>query len=249
MMKISPILLCIALAAPVYAAPADTATAPAMQAGAVDRDGDDAKINQGSLTDYLWRRSDAAFHAGDYARAVELHRAIVTADPGDVESYGVGAWLLWSLEKGDQADAFIAQGLKNNPDSAAMWEAAGDQYGLEKRPAPERDAYARAVELAGKGADQMLRRRYAHAAENAGDLQQSAKVWRGLVQDFPGEAVNKNNLARVEEKIKAVAEAEQEGAVDEARAEAGAPAKTIGFVGLGALSLLGIGAWKRASKN
>ena len=231
-MKISPILLCALLAAPVGAAPADT-KAPAAQIGAQDNhdhDGD-AKINDGNLTDYLWRRSDAAFHAGDYPRAVELHRAIVTLDPSDVESYGVGAWLLWSMEKGDEADAFIAQGLKNNPDSAAMWEAAGAQYGLEKRPALERDAYARAVELAGAGAGQMLRRRYAHAAENAGDLPTSATVWRGLVQDFPNEVVNKNNLARVEAKI---------AAGDKA------PVETMGFVGLGAFSLLAIAAWKRA---
>ena len=238
-MKISPILLCALLAAllaaPVGAAPGDAATAPASPVHSAgdghDHDDDgDSKINQGNLTDYLWRRSDAAFHAGDYARAVALHRAIVTLDPGDVESYGVGAWLLWSMEKGDQADAFIAQGLQKNPDSAAMWEAAGAQYGLEKRPAQERDAYARAIELAGPKADQMLRRRYAHAAENAGDLSASAMMWRALVADFPDEVVNKNNLARVEEKIAAGAKT---------------PVEMMGFVGVGAL-MLGIGAWKRA---
>ena len=202
------IFLSALLAVPLcsHAAPTDKPAAPAMQAHSDDDGHDHAggpKINEGSLTDYLWRRSDVAFHAGDFARAVEIHRAIVTIDPTDVESYSVGAWLLWSLGRGDDADAFIALGLKNNPDDPEMWDAAGSQYALQKQFAQERDAYGKAVELAGKDADQMLRRRYAHANEHAGDLAGSAQVWRGLVKDFPGETVNQNNLTRVEDEIKA----------------------------------------------
>ena len=154
-----------------------------------------------SLADYFWRKSDEAFHAGDYARAVSLHRAIVQVDPTDVESYSVGAWLLWSMKKGEEADAFIAQGLKANPNDAEMWNAAGDQYSLEKKGLPARDAYAKAVELSGDKPDQMLRRRLAHAQENVGDLPASAEIWRALVKEFPGDDVNKNNLARVEAKL------------------------------------------------
>ena len=202
------LLLAALLIAPTFAlaAPVAPDTMPPANAGhEMDDDHDHGapKVNEGSLTDYLWRRSDAAFHAGDYPRAVSLHRAIVQVDPSDVESYSVGAWLLWSMEKGDEANAFIAQGLQANPDDAEMWSAAGDQYDLEKRFADSKDAYAKAVTLAGPNADQMLRRRYAHASEHAGDLGTSAQVWRALVKDFPAEAVNKNNLARVEEQLKA----------------------------------------------
>ncbi len=222
-------LLALPLCAHAAPAPADKPVAPPMEAHSED-DGHNhgPKINEGSLTDYLWRRSDAAFHDGDYPRAIELHRAIVAVDPTDVESYGVGAWLLWSMDKRTDADAFIAQGLKQNPDDWEMWDAAAKQYGLEKDYSNERDAYAKAVELAGADADQMLRRRFAHASENAGDLSGSARVWRGLVADFPNEAVNKNNLARVEAAL----------------ADKG-DTKTMGALGLGALALLGCAAWKK----
>ena len=238
-MKISPLLLCALLAVPIgaRAAPADKSVAPTRNHVDGDAHDDDVKAQPGDgPTDELWRRSDAAFHAGDFAGAVELHRQIVKIDPGDVESYGVAAWLLWSMEKGDQADAFIAQGLKSNPDNWEMWQTAGDQYGLERKPALERDAYAKAIDLAGKSADQMLRRRFAHAAEKAGDLPASAQAWRGLVADFPDEPVNKDNLARVEARIV------------EARIEADKrmPVGALGFIGLGALSLVAIGARKRA---
>ena len=241
----STLLLCALLAAPLcsHAAPvADKSAAssapPAMQAGHDDDDGhdhgDNVKGNEGSLVDYFWRRSDAAFHAGDYPRAIELHRAIVALDPSDTESYGVGAWLLWSLDKKDEADAFIAKGLKHNPDNSEMWNVAAQQYGLEKEFASERDAYAKSVSLAGKDADQMLRRRYAHASEHAGDLGGSAQIWRGLVADFPNEAVNKSNLARVEAEL-----------ADKNKGDA----KTMGFVGVGALVLLGCAAWRKRAQQ
>jgi tetratricopeptide (TPR) repeat protein len=148
--------------------------------------------------DYFWRKSDEAFHAGDYPRAIGLHRAIVALDPTQVESYGVGSWLLWSMGKPEEALQFLQIGLKANPQDSEMWEAAAQQYNLQKRFTDSRDAYAKAVELAGKDAPQMLRRRYAHAAEHAGDWNKSAEIWRGLVADFPNDVVNKNNLARVE---------------------------------------------------
>ncbi len=236
------LLLCALLAAPLcsHAAPGAAPTAdklpasPAMEAGHDENDGHDhgAKVSEGDVIDGLWRLSDDAFHAGDYPRAIELHRAIVIIDPSDTESYGVGAWLLWSLEKKADSNAFIAQGLKSNPDSSEMWNVAAQQYGLEKEFASERDAYAKAVNLAGKAADQMLRRRYAHANERAGDLKASAQIWRGLVADFPNEAVNKNNLARVE------AELAGKGEI-----------KMMGFVGAGALVLLGSAAWKRRARS
>ena len=155
-----------------------------------------------SNVDYFWRKSDEAFHAGDYPRAIQLHRAIVALDPQDTESFGVGAWLLWSLGQKDDATAFIAQGLKANPESSEMWDQAAQHYDLQKLAPESLHAYRQAVAHFPKDAPlaetQMLRRRLAHSAERAGDLQLSVQTWRDLVRDFPDDAVNKNNLARVE---------------------------------------------------
>lgn len=146
---------------------------------------------------YLWKQSDVAFHKGDFPTAIRIHRAIVTLDPADTESYGVGAWLLWSLNQKPEARAFIAQGLAANPKNPEMWATAGGQYDLEKSFSDAQNAYARAISLRGKEADEMLRRRLAHSAEHAGDLQLSEQTWTDLVRDFPASPVNKNNLARV----------------------------------------------------
>lgn len=152
----------------------------------------------------LWKQSDKAFHAGDYPRAVSFHRQIVAIDPTDVESYSNAAWLLWSMGKGNDALAFLQKGIKANPKNADMWEAVGNHYGsFLKRHREAQTAYKRAVEFSPTGANtQMLRRRLAHAAEGAGDLQTSLATWRALVRDYPNIPVNRNNLARVEKLMK-----------------------------------------------
>jgi tetratricopeptide (TPR) repeat protein len=180
----------------------DGAPPPATRRGHDDEDEGPVDPSHESNTDYLWRKSDQAFHEGDYDRAVGLHRAIQALDPSDVQSYSVASWLLWSMGKNDDALAMVMNGLKANPDNWDMWDEAAQQYGLMKRDADALDAYGHAVRLIPKDQDsQMLRRRYAHAQEKSGDLKGAVTTWQGLVKDYPNEAVNKNNLARVQAQV------------------------------------------------
>lgn len=152
--------------------------------------------------DFFLRKSDEAFHVGDYPRAIACHRAIIALEPDAVESYGVAAWLLWSSEKGDEATALIERGVAANVNNWEMMDEAAQHFDLRKMTGRSAALYKRALELIPKDEpSQMLRRRYAHAAEKSGDLQTSATVWRTLVKEFPDEAVNKNNLARVEQAL------------------------------------------------
>jgi len=159
-----------------------------------------------SNVDYFWRKSDEAFHAGDYPRAVQLHRAIVALDPSDIDSYGVAAWLLWSMGKTQDADDFLAVGLKANPKNSDMWDTAAQQYDLEKELSNAADGYAKAVAMADPklcNDNDMLRRRYAHALEHNGHLPEAQGVWEGLVKDYPADGVVARNLDRVKREIAA----------------------------------------------
>lgn len=155
-----------------------------------------------SNVDFFWRKSDEAFHKGDYERAIGWHRAIVALAPDDTRSWSVASWLMWSLGRGEDATAWIDRGLKQNPNSWEMWNEAAQQAELQKLAPRALEAYKHALQLLPAEADkqdaQMLRRRLAHAAERGGELELSAQTWRGLVRDYPSEVVNKNNLARVE---------------------------------------------------
>lgn len=157
-------------------------------------------VKKETPVDAFWRKSDEAFHAGNYPLAIGFHRKIVALDPHDVESYSVASWLLWSLGKSDEALQFIQKGLNANPKNPEMWDAAGQHYTLQKLASNAEEAFGKAIQFGSKGAkaDMMLRRRYAHAAQDAGHLAKSIGLWRALVADFPNDVVNKNNLRRVE---------------------------------------------------
>jgi len=195
----------------------NVAAQPARNGGHDENDGADHSGHDHSPTikeragetevDKFWRMSDEAFHDGDYPRAISFHKAIVLLDPRDTESFGNAAWLMWSLGKKEESLAHIARGLKANPTDSEMWDVAGQQYDLQKKETPAlaaqaKAAFTNAVKFlpadAEKNSAQMLRRRLAHAAEKANDLPLSIATWRKLVEDFPEDAVNKNNLARVE---------------------------------------------------
>ena len=151
---------------------------------------------------FFLRKSDEAFHEGDYPRAIACHRAIIALEPDSVDSYGVAAWLLWSSEKGDEAIALIERGIAANPTNWEMMDEAAQHFDLRKMNGRSAALYKRALELLPKDEpSQMLRRRYAHAAEKSGDLQTSVAVWRALASEFPDEGVNKNNLTRVEQSL------------------------------------------------
>lgn len=193
-MRLSPLLLLAVVPFSLaLAAPAPTKAKPKVAPKKPAK-----KLTKEQIVDALWKQSDVKFHAGDYPGAVALHRKIVALEPTDTESYSVASWLLWSLGKKDDAMQFIQKGLSANPKNAEMWDDAGQHYNLQKLPIKAEIAFGKAVGLSGKKADKMLRRRYAHAAQDAGHLGKSAQIWRALVADFPSDAVHKNNLARVE---------------------------------------------------
>ncbi len=194
-----------------------------------------------AATNYLWEKSDEAFHGGDYVRAIQCHKGIVAIDPHDVESFAVAAWLMWSIGKKDEALSHIERGLRANDTDWEMWDEAAQHYQLQAgrdEASPlllkAKDAYARAVQLLPADADrndaQMLRRRFAHAADKAGDLELALATWKKLVEDYPDEVVNKNNMARVEQKI-------ADKASEKKRA-----AMTYGAGGVAFLAMIGVGA-------
>jgi len=193
-MKRLPLLLALSLLplASLSAAPAKAKPKPAPQETALEK-----------RVDALWEKSDAAFHQGNYPLAVSFHRQIVKLAPDDTESYGDAAWLLWSMGQKADARAFIAQGLRANPNNAEMWDTAGEHYTLEHSFADAKDAFLKAVRLTGPKSPELLRHRLAHAAEDSGDLALATQTWTALVRDYPTSTINKNNLARVKARTNA----------------------------------------------
>src|SRR5947208_8515734 len=58
---------------------------------------------------------DRHFHKGEYNHTLNLIKMAVAADPSDLNAYADGGYLLWSMDRDEEALALYKQGLKANP--------------------------------------------------------------------------------------------------------------------------------------
>lgn len=79
----------------------------------------------GMVRDNLWKINDRFWHHGEYERCIEMMRLITQIDPHDIEAYDGGAWLMQNQFRDDEAEAFLREGLDNNPDRYDLYLALG----------------------------------------------------------------------------------------------------------------------------
>ena len=70
----------------------------------------------------LWDQTDVLWHHGDYPRIIAVDRIITEADPKFLEAYSNGGWLMDSLGRTQDAEAYYTLGTRNNPHAEyAYW--------------------------------------------------------------------------------------------------------------------------------
>ena len=147
----------------------------------------------GWTTQQLWDLSDKYFHDGQYAEAVRLHQRICRLDPSDVESYGVAAWLLWSLGDEPAARRMLVAGVKANPDTwDSHWELGF--HDMERNGDIARAIPSLELAVAQEGWPPYAIRTLAHAYEFAEQPTRAAAVWERIGNDglAPPGIVNNN---------------------------------------------------------
>lgn len=102
-------VLTLAFAMPVAAAP----QTPAADFPAVGNAG----IIVQKVMDRLDAQTDVWFHQGAYLRSAQVCRMHIAYDPTEMDSYFIGAWLLWSGGRDDEAQELFRQAAAANPDS------------------------------------------------------------------------------------------------------------------------------------
>ena len=151
----------------------------------------------GRVVDQLWVQVDKYWHDGDYNRIVELCRLCVEADPHFLEAYSAGAWLLWSLDRTGEADAFLKQGVAANPNRYDLHFDFGSHLVRTKR---DRDAlpYLQAA-TRHKNAPAQAWSVLAHCYRRLGRLDEALATWQTVVKRFPNFAAGPPNLRRIQE--------------------------------------------------
>ena len=128
----------------------------------------------GLLRDRLWEVDDYFWHRGEFERCIATLRLISAVDPRDAEAYSSGAWLMQNQLRDDEAEAYLIQGLANNPDVYDLyWELGYFYYMHERFP----EAIANLEIAVGFDVPPFVWHLLAHAHEHAGDRSTALAIW------------------------------------------------------------------------
>lgn len=136
------------------------------------------------VVDHLWTQTDVYWHRGDYPRIVALDRIITQADPQFLEAYSTGGWLMDSLGRTQDAEAFYTLGTRCNPQAEyAYWNLGFFYFNTtHDYPAAAR-AFRHAVQQ--HGADLNDWKMLAHSYEKAGRWDDAVETWQQIRARFP----------------------------------------------------------------
>ncbi len=153
----------------------------------------------GGVVDQLWRQGDVYWHHGDYPRIVALDRIITQADPQFLEAYATGGWLMDSLGRRQDAEAFYTLGTRNNPQAAYAYWNLGFFYFNTTHDYP---AAARAFLKDTEQADAQLNdwKMLAHSYEKAGEWDAAVATWQTIKTRWPNGMSVDRLLGEAEEK-------------------------------------------------
>ncbi len=178
---------------PVQAAPSVPA-ASSTAASQVQIDGITARV-----VDKLWNQTDEYWHDGDYPRIVALDRVITQADPQFLEAYSNGGWIMDSLGRTGDAEAYYKLGITNNPHAAyAYWNLGFFYFNTTKDYA--KAAHAFEMDTRQPDADLNDWKMRGHAEEKARQWDKAVATWRTIKAKWPNGLGVDRQLREAEQK-------------------------------------------------
>ncbi len=137
-----------------------------------------------SVVDKLWDQTDRYWHGGDYPRIIALDRIITEADPQFLEAYSNGGWLMESLGRTQDAEAYYMLGVRNNSRSEYAYRNLGFFYFSTKHNySAAAQAFRHAVQQ--RDADLNVWKMLAHSYEEAGQWDAAVETWQQTRARFP----------------------------------------------------------------
>jgi tetratricopeptide (TPR) repeat protein len=151
------------------------------------------------VVDTLWKQTDVYWHQGDYPRNIAIDRIITEADPAFLEAYATGGWLMDSLGRTKDAEAYYTLGTRNNPHAAYAFWSLGFFYFNTPHDYP---AAARAFRSAVQQPDANLNewKMLAHSYEKAGEWDNAVSTWLQIRARYPQGLAVERLLAEAQQK-------------------------------------------------
>jgi len=160
-------LLILSLLAPAYAQkPKSAAEGPAKVEAMAD-----------ALLDRLWVLTDMHWHKGEYNHNINISRMVIAGRPDLVDAYANCAWLLWSMDRDEEAIAMYKQGIRANPNTYYMYDELGNYYITRKRDWKQAlPCYEKAVSF--KDCPPFSWHMLARCYEKTGQMEKALETWK-----------------------------------------------------------------------
>jgi tetratricopeptide (TPR) repeat protein len=162
-----------------------------------------------SRVDAIWNhaidrintQTDIWFEDGDFPRVINICRVMYSLSPADFDVATNLGWMLENVEKYDEALAIYIKFRKENAaDPDAAWPEANFYY-MRKAYQKIPPILEPTLKMSSKPHPNNYRT-LAHAYERMNQLRDSKRVWEQLVALHPDDLPAKNNLTRVDKKLK-----------------------------------------------
>ena len=146
------------------------------------------------LTDMLWMKTEDYWHVGRWDEAIRLCRQIVQVDPQFVEAYTGAAYLLYSMDKDEEAIELFRAGIAANPKNYDLPHEFGMYYYYRHKWDLAAEQFAKAVEL---GAPRVMQHMLPNALERGGRLEEALAQWQRILERFPDDPIAKRRIEQL----------------------------------------------------
>lgn len=150
------------------------------------------------VVDQLWQRADYHFHQGDYDKSVWLLEAITHLEPTFTEAYAVQAWLLWSMNRDQQAIGVYLRGIKANPQHYHIYFEFGMYYVFKKK---WEEAVAQFRQAVKHPCPFYAYHMLGHALRKTGKMEEAIEVWKKVLSLYPTDQVAVKELRALNEEL------------------------------------------------
>src|SRR2546427_109927 len=80
----------------------------------------DSLVN--GIVDDVHEWMDKHWHKGEYNHIINLAKIAIAVDPTDLDAYSNSGWLLWSMDRDQEAVDLYLKGIKANPKTSYMYD-------------------------------------------------------------------------------------------------------------------------------
>ena len=141
---------------------------------------------------------DTHWHKGEYNHIINLGKIAIAADPKDMDVYVNSGWLLWSMDRDQEAIDLYKSGMKANPTTYYMYDELGFYYMNRKKDYPNAiKYYEQAVKC--KDVGTITLHMLANCYERNGQPDKALKIWERAAKN-PADSVARRKIENLKNK-------------------------------------------------